>query len=226
MSEKKSNTSLGKGDKGSKYWIDTCLDNPIMKRHLNEHIGDQLEWISPRPEDHYREYQLKQLPQLFNDNTDLKKVFSFWPARQPQWDGIATSSEAKSTTLYLFEAKAHRKELYSICKASDNSRSLIEDSMRDVHDRYYPNSDFKFWMNGYYQLANRLVFFHRMREMNSVAFNNIKLILLNFVNDSYIPTTKDQWDSHMKQVFEVITGSKNPPTDVLCVYFDVSKYSS
>ena len=50
------------------------------------------------------------------DENEFKKNFSFWATNQPHWDAIATSADGK--ILYLFEAKAHLKELQSKIRAS------------------------------------------------------------------------------------------------------------
>ena len=54
-----SNTSLGKGKNGSKYWMDTCVENPRLKAALDKEIGDVLDWKSPLAVEEYKEYELK-----------------------------------------------------------------------------------------------------------------------------------------------------------------------
>ena len=53
--------------------------------------------------------------------------------------------------------------------------------------------------------------------------HNVKLILLNFVNDyTYRPTTYEEWKEHFEAVFEKMTGSKRTPKDIVVAYYDVA----
>ncbi len=221
-----SNTSLGKGIKGSKYWMDTCVENAELRKKLNNLVGQELEWICPLPEENFREYELNQLKDLFGMSADeMKTAFSFWPSRQPQWDGIAIGESNNIRTLYIIEAKAHTTEMISTCKASPKSVILIEKSLREIHDKYYADADFDMWMYGYYQLANRLTFYHKLKEMNLFAFDDIKLVLLNFVNDkTYRSTDKDTWEKFMQAAFRNVTKRENPPEGVMELFLDVGDY--
>ena len=79
-------------------------------------------------------------------------------------------------------------------------------------------------MKGYYQLGNRLTFLQKMKEMKLEQYPNVKLVLVNFVNDY---TTKygapiEQWKEHCGGVFKAMTGSSDIPEDVIMVYYDVA----
>ena len=82
------------------------------------------------------------------------------------------------------------------------------------------NANFSSWTDKYYQLGNRFTF---LQEMNQIKFPKIErtnLILLNITDDkTYIPTSKENWQKHYEEVFEEMTGNKNPPTDVKILYF-------
>ena len=108
-----SNTSNSKGEKGSKFWMQEIVNEPSRKKILEKILGDNLIFLSPLQSECYKEYQLKEQKIFSNalglDKSEFKKNFSFWATNQPHWDAIATSADGK--ILYLFEAKAHLKEL-------------------------------------------------------------------------------------------------------------------
>ena len=222
-----SNTSKGRGIKGSKYWIQTVVEDQILQNKLNAMIGETLVWISPLagPQNTYDEYELRDsyiCEQMGISEVEAKKMFSFWPNRQPQWDGIAF--DATGHTLYLVEAKAHLAELDSKCSASNpHSRELISNSMKAVQEKYFPKGIFDFWMNRYYQLGNRLTFLKMLNENGFGHIDSVKLVLLNFVNDEkYRPTTEGEWVEHYKSVWFDMTGNEMHPQDVIVVNFDVN----
>ena len=221
-----SNTSKGRGIKGSKYWIQTVVEDQTLQNKLNAMIGEPLVWISPLagPQNTYDEYELRDpyiCKQLGISEEEAKELFSFWPKRQPQWDGIAFDTTGH--TLYLVEAKAHLAELDSKCSASNpNSRELISNSMKAVQEKYFPKGNFDFWMDGYYQLGNRLTFLKMLNEIGFGQIDSVRLVLLNFVNDEkYRPTAESEWIEHYKSVWLDMTGSEMPPQGVIVVNFDV-----
>ncbi len=222
-----SNTSKGKGKKGSKFWMGTCVENPELKETLDRCVGDNLTWISPLATEEYVEYELRQCHELLGlGKEEYKELFSFWPTRgkSPQWDGIATGREK---TLYLFEAKAHLDE---ICagkpSAKGNGWDRIVESMTRIHDMYYPSGDFDLWTDRYYQIGNRLTFLHEMQEMKLNKFDSIKLVFLNFVNDrtNNRSTSLEEWKDYMDSVFLRVMGHKDLPSCVLDIFLDVSEY--
>jgi hypothetical protein len=220
-----SNTSKGKAIKGSKFWIQAIV-NSKLQEELNTLIGNDLNWLSPKEDDDYAEYELRQ-PKIYKELklTEAKKeeLFSFWPNRQPQWDGIALSKDEK--TLYLVEAKAHVYELNSKLSASSEfSRKLIERSMREVFDTYNNGDNFGYWKDKYYQLGNRLTFLHKMNDVSKLTGKKVKLVLLNFVEDyTHRPTSEEKWQNHYKEVFKKMTGNENTPKDVLVINFHVQR---
>jgi hypothetical protein len=177
------------------------------------------------PKNTYDEYELKDpyvCDQIGVSTDDAQSLFSFWPKRQPQWDGLAF--DATGHTLYLVEAKAHLAELDSKCSASNpESKELILNSMKMIHDRYFPNGNFYSWVNNYYQLGNRLTFLRILNEKEFGHINSVKLVLLNFVNDQkYKPTTEQEWLAHYENVWFEMIGSRSAPQDVIVINYDVS----
>ena len=219
-----SNTSNGKGIKGSKYWIQNVIENEVSCKKLNNMISDDtLIWLSPLAPK-YREYQLNEeyiYSQLGLSNSEAKKLFDFWPNRQPQWDAIALSQD--KSTLYLVEAKAHLEELESKCMAtSPKSVSKIYDTLKYVMKEYYNTNSFDAWTNNYYQLANRLAFLRILNEKPFGMVKTVKLVLLNFANDhTYKPTSKAQWEKHYREVFKEMVGKENAPNDVILIIYQL-----
>lgn len=220
-----SNASKGKAIKGSKFWMQTVV-NSNLQSELNSLIGADLTWLSPL-KDEYLEYKLNQedicKEVLGVEGEQKKKIFSFWPGNQPQWDGIALSKDKK--TLYLVEAKAHLSELDSKLSASSNtSVKLIKDSMKEVFQKHYSSGKFEMWIDRYYQLGNRLTFLNKLNDVYDITGIKVKLVLLNFVEDyTYKLTTEDEWKEHYKKVFYNMTGNENPPEDVIVINFLVRK---
>ena len=220
-----SNTAIGRGKKGSKLWIQNVIENEAMRLKLNNMIANNdLIWLSPlSPE--YREYQLNEqyiYTHLGLNKEETEKLFSFWPNRQPQWDGIAISQD--KATLYLVEAKAHLEELKSKCMAkNENSITKIHTVLKSVMNEHYATGNFDAWLNDYYQLANRLTFLKKLNEKHFGRIKSVKLVLLNFVNDyTYKPTDKVEWQKHYKEVFKEMIGNEDAPSDVLVINYNVS----
>ena len=198
-----------KSCKGSKLMMQFVAS---QSNHIIETIlCDSLEWISPRVEDGYKEYQLNNsyICNYLGLDKNKKEIFYFWPSRQPQWDGLALG---KSGTLYLFEAKSHLSETYSnLHSSSEVGKKLITRTICEIASETYHVKDKctidNFWLKRNYQIANRLVFLHKMRENipNFTKFNNVSLVFLNFLNDWTIgdKCVKDanDWEGHYKKIF-------------------------
>jgi hypothetical protein len=227
-----SNTSIGRGKKGSKFWIQTLLNLDKGKiisseiQRLDSSIGD-ITWLSPLKKDLYRELKSNDILEKVSDDLQrLSIVPLFWPDQGPWWDGVGIVNESK--TIILVEAKAHVEETITKCRAKDpDSIVLIKQSLRDAHeiiisDYAYGtgdshNYDEEIWFNKYYQLGNRLAF---MAHLKKQGFN-VKLVLLNILDDpTYIATSKDKWEQHYNEVFQSMLGICNCPKDVAIVYYD------
>ena len=75
-----SNTSKGRGKKGSKFWMQMVVNEPALKKELDQMIGDDLVWLSPLEEDNFSEYELRQqyiYERLDLDKAQMKELFSF-----------------------------------------------------------------------------------------------------------------------------------------------------
>lgn len=222
-----SNTSNGRGKKGSKFWMQIVVEEPKIQNELNNMIGSELRWISPLAgeDEVFQEYELRHKvmkKELGITNEEAERLFSFWPQRQPQWDGIARSKDGK--ILYLVEAKAHLDEMKSKLSASnDQSIAKIKSAFENVHNTYYGEGNMNAWIKDYYQLANRLTFLNYLNKMKFKEIEKVKLVLLNFVNDiTYKSTSEDEWNGHYEKVFTEMTGKPEVPEDVMLINFKVS----
>lgn len=213
-----SNTSKGRGKKGSKFWVQTII-NSDMKIELERQIGiGKINWISPLAKDNYAEYKLNQdyIVELIGIP---KSSYKFWPTNQPQWDAIGMTEN----TIVLVEAKAHTRELNSSLSATkEESKMLICETMKKVFDEYYIKGDFGKWEKNYYQLGNRLTFLNIMNELVKTEGRQVKLVLLNIVNDpTHIPTSEGEWENSYSDIFIDMTGLSSVPKNVIMVNFDV-----
>ena len=209
--------------KGSKYWMRECSVNLKLKSLLDRRLDTQLEWIFPTSED-YHEHELRTVCKMFGMTADqINKLFSFWPQKQPLWDGIAID---KNNTLFLFEAKAHSSEYRSSCRASEKSKQKIIDSMRIIHREYYPQGDFTIWVNGCYQFANRLTFLHMIGDKLLPQINKVTLVYVGFANDrNNIPTSMGELEATFYSEWEKISGMDRLDPRIKYVAIDIKNFS-
>ena len=219
-----SNTSNERATKGSKFWMQKIVNDDSLRARLEEMLdGKIFHWYSPLQAESYKEYQLKE-PKIFSEalglsREEFKMKFSFWPTNQPHWDSIA----AADGILYLFEAKAHVKEMNSKISATNiESIEKILNSMRATFAEFSDTTaaDFESWTEKYYQLGNRFTFLHFMNRMTFPKIFRTVLILLNITDDeTYIPTSKKIWTDHYEKVFQEMLGKNFPPPNVEVIYF-------
>jgi hypothetical protein len=212
-----SNTSIGRGEKGSKFWIQTLVNldggTALTKviQNQDSEIGD-IKWESPLSKDKYEELKTEKIEGI------TKKDLDFWPSNGPWWDGVGTSKD----TIILVEAKAHINETFTKCSAiSTQSISKIKTSMEEVYNELSNNLglyDENVWFKKYYQIANRLTFLVKLKQKGF----KVKLVLLNIVDDpTHIKTSEDDWNKHYKEVFNNMLGSSDIPKDVIMVNFNI-----
>ena len=206
-------------NKGSKYWIQKCIKDPELKLLIDKRLKTELEWISPSDKDS-NEHELRTMHKLFGLGVDeINEFFSFWPKRQPQWDGIAIDA---NNILYLFEAKAHPSELRSFCRASGQNRKMISDSMLQIHDEYYPQGDYSLWMNVYYQIGNRITFFHKLDRTRFPKIKKVVLVFLSFANDyTNKPTSILRMETSFNNAWEQLTGISKSESSIKHLLIDV-----
>lgn len=210
--------------KGSQFWMQEISNNENLSDRLAKELNvHSLKWIFPRDDDGNKEYQISSLLKKTGIVDDI--VLNFWPSSGPHWDGAALSDD--SNILYLFEAKAHKDEMKSVCRSdNDDNKKLIIKSMKNAFDFFSHSGkgDFSLWSDGYYQLGNRLTFLYELNKKVNIKHYKIKkveLVLLNVVNDStFIKTEKQEWEQHYKDVFNKMIGDEGVPDKVRLVYFN------
>lgn len=214
------------GLKGSKLYLQNCINNNPDKLSeliisaspsLTAFTGDikSIVWKSPLVKDKFHEYgddffSALELEEGFINEVEEKRS-GFWPKNGPQWDGIAIikNSDGEKGVL-LIEAKAHTSETNSnIGAKSIESISKIKESIARAQGYYniMPND----WTQTYYQLGNRIAYLYFMNVILNIP---TWLVLINFVNGNYKPTTIEQWLKHYNNIYGCM-GIKHNNSDLL-----------
>lgn len=162
-----------------------------LKRQLNLSQDAEIHWldygfdesnVSGDKEYKQREF-FKDIPKIFTPEVlnEFKKD-NFGSILKQNWDGIFWVDK----TVYLVEAKAHKKEIISDCK-TDNLKSLsnIEKCFIETRDYFKISSD-NDWKKIYYQMANRVAF---LKLLLSYGIET-KLVNIYFI-DGYEKKVKD-----------------------------------
>jgi len=115
------------------------------------------------------------------DDAGLQTAWAdFWPqsGNAMNWDAVAWVDSGESRELLLVEAKAHLGEIASSCGAKGPGREKIARALDETKRALgvEPACD---WVNGYYQLANRLAVLHFLGRRDVPAH----LLLVYFVGD-------------------------------------------
>ena len=213
-----SNTSKGRAEKGSKYWVQHFANTKNIEI-LNDNIHKEdpsingLVWLSPLESKNFEELRTGGIPSIKPDD------ITFWPSQGPWWDAIATFD---NEGILLVEAKAHPGETKSRCAAKNpDSIKKIKSALQSTHKALAPEQvyDERIWFSSHYQLANRLAFLYHLSKQGK----NVRLLLLNFVDDpTHIPTRKENWHAHYeKKIWTEMLGSSTAPKNVLNIYLDV-----
>jgi hypothetical protein len=178
---------------GSQKWLQQLVasDRDRLDRSIREAFPDlaQIEWLSPLNEDGFAEYRdaafLRRLRITGGDDA----LSQFWPARGPQWDGLALAGD----TVLLIEAKAHLPEAFSPASAarSPNSVAMIRRAL-DETSSWLQARPLAPWDRVFYQYANRLAHLYFLREKLG---RDARLIFVDFVGDGEMngPSSPFEW---------------------------------
>ena len=212
------------GTKGSLRFIQQLASRSpdLFQRRLQEAgavpAETSVRWVSPRQDDAWAEYRDAAFLERIGHPELAPALKAFWPARGPQWDGLCIAGG----TILLVEAKAHVGEMASSCTAeAPSSVALIEQSLNASKQALGASAGAD-WMNGYYQLANRLAHLWFLRERGVDA----RLVLLQFTGDtgmssaSTLEAYHDAFDTAMRHL------GFDPAVTLACVeciYIDVSE---
>jgi hypothetical protein len=195
----------GPAAKGSRYCLQRYVEHrpedlrDLITCHspsLSAFDAQRFEWKTPLAAEDYREYQDDFLRPLGLQQYE-DQLAEFWPRGGPVWDSLALLTASSDQGVLLVEAKAHPGETLSSCKASGESLKRIRESLERV--RHHMGTGPADWLNGSYQLANRLAFLYFMNEVIDVP---TWLALINFIGDeSHKPTSLGDWRLHQQNLF-------------------------
>jgi len=179
-------------ERGSQKWLQqavarrlTELEMPILTACTG---ATSLDWLSPIRHDEFAEYR----DAAFLDRLSLshlsRALQEFWPARGPQWDGLARSDAGH---VVLVEAKAHIREMCSPpTQATKVAREKIDRALAETA-AFCGARPLASWSAAFYQRANRLAHLYFLRRNGIPAI----LAFVNFVGDAEMPgpSTTDAW---------------------------------
>ena len=161
-----------------------------------------INWKSPLPlpeglpYQEFYEYRDDFLKILNYSDAELRNknsiIRSHWPKNGPQWDGLAVVTGANGEQgALLIEAKSHTGEMKASMNAEPASAAKITGTFDMVQNKMGIISNE--WTKEYYQLSNRIAFLYIMNEILEIP---TWLVLVNFINDPFKPTTLKEWLIH------------------------------
>ena len=208
------------------------------RNYLNAKISDVLKidsdiyWLD-YPEDYSRvscdgEYDGVSCFNSLN-SCEYSKILNLWKDYWPQqgkpqtWDGIFKVND----TWFFVEAKAHKNEIKSDCKSTDEQNKIkIQTAFDESVNMFKSTKTGIEWLNCcYYQLANRLAFVNFCTKIGIKA----KILYLYFINGFDKPETDgelniktvDQWKSIWQNEYKELGLVKENLQDVVFhVYID------
>jgi len=194
----------------SEHWLRVLvnkrpeLPGAKVQRNCGWPVSEKITWVSPLANDEYAEYRDTQVLEKLGITPQVP-LAEFWPTLGPRWDALGRSSSGRAL---LIEAKAYIEEIVSPpSKASEESLSLIRQSLREVKDFLRIKSEHD-WSALFYQYTNRLAHLYYLRQLNSV---DAYLIFIYFVGapDVTEPSTASEWQAALRVVKAVLGTSKH-----------------
>ena len=163
-------------------------------------------------EDIWAEYRDVQWLQRIGQAHLSHALKEFWPRRGPQWDALAKDETGR---VFLFEAKAHSKEMASTCQAGTASKRIISKSLDNVKAQLGAKAGAD-WLCGYYQYANRLAHLCMLREHGVDAW----MVFLYFCGDSGMqgPASEMEWRPHIEMTHQHLGLNSHTPYVVTLFY--------
>jgi hypothetical protein len=150
-----------------------------------------IDWLSPVATDNFAEHRDEASLGKLSLKHLAPALKAFWPARGPQWDGLARTDRGD---LLLIEAKAHVAETCSpACQASPASLSRIVAALDRTKERFGATSSAD-WTRLFYQTANRLAHLDWLRnDCGTPAW----LVFVEFVGDADMggPMSAEGWEA-------------------------------
>jgi hypothetical protein len=211
--------------RGSQKWIQKLVNqkpellNSGIWSSLNFREAEQVEWLSPRKNDHYAEYCDQAFLDLLGAKLEKIPLEQFWPKRGPQWDALGRSVSGK---LFLVEAKSHIPELISSLHAEkEESKKQIHESLEATKSYFNCNTQVD-WSKYFYQYANRLAHLCLLRQNGLQAY----LVNVYFLNDIEMkgPTTIYEWNGAKKLLIAYLGIRRNAIRKLVAdVYVNVNE---
>lgn len=159
--------------------------------------GEDLEWLW-RDGGHFGELRDDMWTRAGLPGPSPQRA-GWWPARGPQWDGVAVvPGRGGERGLLLVEAKSHLDEVVSHAAARPKSRAVIDAALDETKEAVGANPWID-WTEPRYQYANRLAWLHYLREHAGVE---AWLLFVYFTGDGFesspprertFPESADEW---------------------------------
>lgn len=189
-------------ERGSQRWLQiavnqraSLLDEPLCQS-AGLPAGSTIEWLSPLVSREYGEYRDHAFLDLLGLTGLKRPLRAFWPAGGPVWDGLARV--AGTQTVFLVEAKAHIAEMLSgTSRAGNDSRELIERSLRAVQKSLAPRSGMDWAAVPFYQYVNRLAHLHFLRVDNGVDAHLVN-VYFTHADDMGGPAERAEWEGAVR----------------------------
>ena len=184
--------------------------NPgLIDRHIKAAFAnlknDTIIWQSPLQKDNYAEYRDNDFIDKIGLNRSAIKLDEFWPARGPQWDALATTTNNK---IILVEAKANIPEIVSpATSAGQKSKDLIDMSLKETKVYLGVKNDID-WAGKFYQYTNRLAHLYFLRvKRDKPAY----LINIYFTGDKSVdgPDTQGEWKAALQVLYSYLGLSRH-----------------
>jgi hypothetical protein len=190
------------GHKGSLRWMQRAVNG--APRCLQAAALPPLTWVSPLAGDGFAEYRDGDFLRRLGLGHLAPALSDFWPARGPQWDGLARFDGG----VVLAEAKAHLREFDTPPSAAGPaSARRIETAFARVQAALgiTPAAP---WDRTFYQYANRIAHLWWLRAQGI----NAHLVLIGFLHDPDLngPATAADWHTAISGAEAALGLTPNP----------------
>jgi len=174
----------------------SALGSSIRSSGLVLPQGAELDWRSPLKQEAYAEYRDAEFLRALGLAPQAPALKAFWPARGPRWDALAIVADPARPNwrgVLLAEGKSYPGEMRSSTRAEGTSRQMIAKALAKTQSALGVTPNPEAWLDGFYQLANRLAHLVWLRERGVEAW----LVHLLFVDDPHRPTSEEEWATAM-----------------------------
>ena len=201
---------------GSKYWLNKLIENDSLNKELERIDGIRV--IKGTGVPFLGNQAEKSLEKYLEDYGIINKENPFhgwWvdhPGKQPTWDYICQARISGREGLILLEAKAHRNETSKPKKPKPQKNESTSDYSFEKRQRNHRKIESNITSqisvlggdySGYYQVANRIAYTIKARE---VLGRPVLLVFLGFINmDSHFTDrfmTQSDWESKMSEILK------------------------